>query len=240
MEVVALICARGGSKGLPGKNIRPLAGRPLIAWSIAQARAVPRIGRIIVSTDSEPIAAVAREAGAEVPFMRPAQLARDDSPEWLAWRHALNYLKESAGAYPDALMAVPATAPLRACADLENCLDEYEEGGADVVITVTEARRNPYFSMVKRDADGTVSLVIRPQGAVFRRQDAPVVYDITPVAYVVRPEFVMTRNGIFEGRVRPVQIPAERAVDIDTLVDFTIAECLLFKASGGPVKAPSR
>jgi CMP-N-acetylneuraminic acid synthetase len=233
MNVVALICARGGSKGLPGKNIRPLAGRPLIAWSIAQAQAVPRIGRIIVSTDCAAIAAVAREAGAEVPFMRPAHLARDDSPEWLAWRHALSYLKESGGSYPDALVAVPATAPLRACADLESCLDVYEKGDADVVLTVTEARRNPYFSMVKRESDGTVSLVIPPRSAVFRRQDAPVVYDITPVAYVAKPEFVMTRDGIFEGRVLAVQVPAERAVDIDTMFDFTVAECLLPLLSGG-------
>ena len=233
MKVVALICARGGSKGLPGKNIRPLAGRPLIAWAICQARAVARVGRIIVSTDSEQIAVVAREAGAEVPFMRPAHLARDDSPEWLAWRHALSYLRESRAAWPDVLIGVPATAPLRSPADLEACLDDYTRGGADMVITVTEARRNPYFSMVKREADGSVGLVIPPQGAVFRRQDAPVVYDITPVAYVTSPEFVMTREGIFAGRVRAVQIPPERAVDIDTLLDFTIAECLLARASAG-------
>jgi CMP-N-acetylneuraminic acid synthetase len=227
MEVVALICARGGSKGLPGKNIRPLAGRPLIAWAIAQASAVPRIGRIIVSTDSEQIAAVAREAGAEVPFLRPAKLARDDSPEWLAWRHALNYLKESSGVYPDTLIVVPATAPLRTPADLENCLDEFEKGGADIVFTVTDAHRNPYFSMVIRDADGAVRLVIPPEGLVFRRQDAPVVYDITPVAYVARPDYVMTRTGLFEGRARIVHIPPERAVDVDTLLDFQVAECLL-------------
>jgi N-acylneuraminate cytidylyltransferase len=227
MEVVALICARGGSKGLPGKNIRPLAGRPLIAWAISQARAVPRIGRVIVSTDSEQIAAVAREAGAEVPFLRPAELARDDSAEWLSWRHALKYLKASSGAYPDALIVAPATAPLRTPADLENCLDEFGKGGADVVFTVTEAHRNPYFSMVKRDSDGTVSLVIPPVGSVFRRQDAPVVYDITPVAYVARPEYVMSWTGLFQGRARIVQIPPERAVDIDTLLDFKIAEYLL-------------
>lgn len=231
MEVVALICARGGSKGLPGKNIRPLVGRPLIAWAISQARAVRRIGRIIVSTDSEEIAAVARAAGADVPFMRPPQLARDDSPEWLAWRHALNHLREARGGYPDVLIAVPATAPLRAVTDLERCLDEYDKGSADVVITVTEAHRNPYFSMVKRDIDGRVSLVIPPNGAVFRRQDAPVVYDITPVAYVTSPEFVLTRNGLFEGRVRAVEVPPERAVDIDTLLDFTVAECLLAKSA---------
>jgi len=232
MEVVALICARAGSKGLPGKNIRPLAGRPLIAWAIAQARAVRRIRRVIVSTDSEMIAAAARAAGAEVPFMRPAQLARDDSPEWLAWRHALRYLKDSGGAYPDALLAVPATAPLRAGGDLENCLDEYAKGDADVVITITQARRNPYFSMVKRNADGTVSLVMRPPGAVYRRQDAPEVFDITPVAYVSKPEFVMTHNGMFEGRVRAVQIPPERSLDIDTPLDFDVAECLLARADG--------
>lgn len=229
MEVVALICARGGSKGLPGKNIRPLAGRPLIAWSIVQARAVRRIGRIIVSTDSEQIAVVAREAGAEVPFMRPADLARDDSPEWLTWRHALNCLRQSGGAYPDALIVVPATAPLRTSADLESCLDEYEKGGADAIITVTNAHRSPYFNMVKRQPDGTVGLVIPPQGSIIRRQDAPVVYDMTTVAYVTSPVFVMTRNGIFDGRVRQVYIPPERAVDIDTLLDFRIAECLASK-----------
>lgn len=227
MKVVALICARGGSKGLPSKNIRSLAGQPLIVWAIDQARAVERIGRVIVSTDSDEIAAVAREAGAEVPFLRPAELAQDNSPEWLVWRHALNYLKESDGIYPDALIVVPATAPLRAVEDLERCLDEYEKGGADMVITVTDSHRSPYFNMVKAHGDGTVGLVIPPEGSIIRRQDVPVVYDMTTVAYVARPEFVMTRNGTFEGRVRHVHIPAERALDIDTPLDFRIAECLM-------------
>lgn len=227
MKVVALICARGGSKGLPGKNIRPLAGQPLIAWSIDQARAVERIERVIVSTDSEEIAVVAREAGAEVPFLRPAELAQDNSPEWLVWRHALNYLNKADGAYPSALIVIPATAPLRAVADLERCLDEYDKGGVDMVITVTDAHRSPYFNMVKVHEDGTVGLVIPPEGSIIRRQDAPVVYDMTTVAYVARPEFVMTRSGVFEGRVRHVHIPAKRALDIDTPLDFRIAECLM-------------
>lgn len=227
MKYVALICARGGSKGLPGKNVRPLAGRPLIAWAIGHAKAVQRISRVIVSTDSEEIAAAAHEAGAEVPFLRPAELAQDNSPEWLVWRHALNYLKETGGSYPDALVTVPATAPLRAVEDIERCVDEYEKGGADVVITVTDAHRSPYFNMVKVQSDGYVGLVIPPDGSVFRRQDAPAVYDVTTVAYVVRSEFVMTRNGIFEGLVRHVHIPAERALDIDTPLDFKIAECLM-------------
>lgn len=228
MNIVALICARGGSKGLPGKNIRPLAGVPLIAWSIRQARAVPRIGRVIVSTDSEEIAAVARDAGAEVPFIRPAELAQDRSPERGVWRHALEYLKTTDGAYPDVLIVVPATAPLRLPEDLERCLDEFAQGGADTVITVAESHRNPYFNMVKARVDGGVELVIPPaEGALTRRQDAPDVYDMTTVAYVTHPEFVMRADNIFAGQVRAVQIPVDRAVDIDTLLDFRVAECLL-------------
>jgi CMP-N-acetylneuraminic acid synthetase len=228
MNIVALICARGGSKGLPGKNIRPLAGVPLIAWSIRQAQAVPRISRVIVSTDSEEIAAVARKAGAEVPFMRPVELAQDNSPERSVWRHALEYLKANEGAYPDVLTVVPATAPLRLPEDLERCLDEFVQGDVDTVITVAEPHRNPYFNMVKARADGGVELVIPPvDGILTRRQDAPEVYDMTTVAYVTAPDFVMRADTIFAGRVRAVRIPVERAVDIDTLMDFRVAECLL-------------
>ncbi len=227
MRVVALICARGGSKGLPDKNIRLLAGQPLIARAIGQARAVKRINRVIVSTDTEQIAGVARAAGAEVPYLRPAELAQDDSPEWLVWRHALRFLEESEWGRPDALIVVPATAPLRSVTDLERCLDEFEKGGVDVVITVTDAHRSPYFNMVRANADGTVGLVIPPEGPIVRRQDAPVVYDMTTVAYVAAPAFVTTRNGIFEGRVRYVHVPVERALDIDSPLDFRIAECLV-------------
>ena len=227
MKAIAFIFARGGSKGLPGKNIRHLGGKPLIAWSIELALAVNRIDRVIVSTDSEEIAAVAREYGAEVPFIRPAEMARDNSPEWLAWRHALNYFRESTGALPEVMVSVPATAPLRHALDIENCLDEYEKGDAEMVITVTEAHRSPYFNMVKANLDGTVGLVNPSQSTIARRQDAPVVYDMATVCYVANPEFVMTHNATFEGRVKAVLVPVERAIDIDTLLDFQIAECLL-------------
>lgn len=226
MKATAFIFARGGSKGLPGKNIRPLGDKPLIAWSIEQALAVKRIGRVIVSTDSEEIAAVARAYGAEVPFLRPPELACDDSLEWLAWRHALNYLKENDGVMPTEMVSVPATAPLRSPVDIENCLDEYEKGNVDMVITVTDANRSPYFNMVKNNADGTVGLVIPPQSAITRRQDAPVVYDMATVCYVANSVFVMTHNATFEGRVKAVHVPTERAIDIDTLLDFQIAEYL--------------
>jgi len=227
MKTVAFIFARGGSKGLPEKNILPLGGKPLIAWSIEHAIAVKRIDQIIVSTDSEEIATVARQYGAEVPFIRPAELAQDDSPEWLAWRHALNYMSETTGALPEVMVSVPSTAPLRLPLDIENCLDEYYKGNADMVITVTDAHRSPYFNMVKSNEDGTVGLVNPPKSVITRRQDAPVVYDMATVCYVANPEFVMTHNATFEGRVKAVQVPVERGIDIDTLLDFKIAECLL-------------
>jgi N-acylneuraminate cytidylyltransferase len=227
MEAVAFIFARGGSKGLPGKNIRPLAGKPLIAWSIEQARSVSRIDRVIVSTDSDEIAAVALQYGAEVPFIRPKELAQDNSPEWLAWRHALTYLSETMGNMPNIMVSVPPTAPLRLSVDIENCLDAFEKGGIDIVISVTDAHRSPYFNMVKTKKDGTVELVNPPRSVVARRQDVPLVYDITTVCYVAKPTFVMTHNTIFEGQVKAVHVPIERAIDIDTLLDFHIAESLL-------------
>jgi N-acylneuraminate cytidylyltransferase len=226
MRAIAFIFARGGSKGLPGKNIRSLGGKPLIAWSIQHALAVRRIDRVIVSTDSEEIAAVARNFGAEVPFLRPTELAGDNSPEWLAWRHGLNYIREITGQLPEMMVSVPATAPLRIVLDIENCLDEYEKGGADVVITVTDSYRSPYFNMVKTNPDGTVGLVIPSHSIVTRRQDAPTVFDMATVCYVANSDFVMTHNATFEGRVKAVYVPAERAIDIDSLLDFQIAESL--------------
>jgi CMP-N-acetylneuraminic acid synthetase len=226
MKAVAFVFARGGSKGLPGKNIRSLCGKPMIAWAIEQAKAVKRIERVIVSTDTEEIAVVARQYGAETPFIRPAELARDDSPEWLAWRHAINYL-QSEGGLPDAMVSVPVTGPLREPGDIERCLDDFALGGADIVGRGRKPHPSPYFNMVKRNADGSVGLVIPPDSKVSRRQDAPTVFDMATVAYVARPEFVLTRNNMFEGCVRAVEIPPERAIDIDTLLDFRIAEFLM-------------
>lgn len=227
MNAVAIIFARGGSKGLPGKNIRLLGRKPLIAWSIEHALAIKRIVRVIVSTDSEEIAKVARQYGAEVPFIRPSELAKDDSSEWLAWQHALRYLTEETGLLPEVLVSLPTTAPLRLAIDVENCLDEYAKGNAETIITVTDAHRNPYFNMVKTNKDGTVAIVNSMSSNISRRQDAPKVYDMATVCYVVNPKFVIDNNTIFEGRVKAIHIPPERAIDIDTLLDFQITESLL-------------
>ena len=208
MNYIALICARGGSKGLPGKNIRPLNGTPLIGWSIKIAKEIERVSRVIVSTDSKEIAKIALEYGAEVPFMRPENLALDNSPEWSVWRHAINYLENQQSEKIDALVVLPVTAPLRSIRDVNKCIDLFEKGGTDSVITVSESNRNPYFNMIVKDSKGYSSLVIQSDKGITRRQDAPQIFDMTTVAYVVRTSFVKTHNGI------------------DTILDFKIAEYL--------------
>lgn len=231
-SIKACIFARGGSKGLPGKNIRLFAGKPLIAWAIETAKGVDGIDEVLVSTDSEEIAKVALDFGAHVPFLRPEDLSRDDSPEWNAWRHVLQYFHETDGEMPNALFSIPATAPLRAVEDLQNCVNLYLKGGCDSVITVTEAHRNPYFNMVSITGNGINEIVCKNNGVLTRRQDAPEVFDITTVAYVVNSEFVMNQNGLFEGVVKSVKVPIERSIDIDTLFDFEIAEFLMRKRLG--------
>lgn len=230
-NAVAFIFARGGSKGLLRKNIRMFAGKPLIAWAIEHAHEAQGIRRVIVSTDSEEIAAIASQYGAEVPFMRPSQLAKDDSPEWLSWRHALEFIHKDEGSFPDAMVSVPVTAPLRQPVDIERCLDLFSKGDADVVITVTDAHRNPYFNMVTMQSNGSVGLVIPPTSGISRRQDAPEVFDMTTVAYVAEPQFVMAHESAFAGRVKAVHVPIERSIDIDTLLDFEIAEFLLTRGN---------
>ena len=230
-HVVAMVFARGGSKGVPGKNIRPLAGKPLLAHAIEAARQSRHVDRVIVSTDDERIAEVARQWGAEVPFLRPPQLAADDSPEWLAWQHAIREVDEQARrrgrATMDVMVSVPATAPLRRPEDVDACIEKLLATDADAVITVAPAHRNPYFNMVTLAADDSIRLAIDGGGRVHRRQDAPHVYDVTTVAYAARPRFVLSAGGLLEGHTRAVVVPPERALDIDTELDFRIAEFLL-------------
>ena len=227
MKYIALICARGGSKTLPRKNVKLLGGIPLIGWSINIAKKIERVSRVIVSTDSEEIAKIAIEYGAEVPFIRPQDLALDDSPEWLVWRHAIDYLESKQGEKIDGLVVLPATAPLRKLDDVNSCIDKFEDGNVDTVITICEASRNPYFNMVVNDSKGYSSLVIHSDKKMSRRQEAPKVFDMTTVAYVVDGNFVKEFDGIFDGKVKSVTISPERAIDIDTILDFKIAEYLI-------------
>lgn len=229
-DVTGFIFARGGSKGIPRKNIRLLAGKPLIAYAIEAAKASRYIQRVIVSTDDREIAEISEQHGAEVPFMRPAELAGDSSPEWLAWRHALQEVERDTGHLPDIFVSIPPTSPLRSPSDVDHCISCLLKSDADIVITVKKADRSPYFNMVTLDPHKNAHLVINSGGSVTRRQDAPAVYDMTTVAYAARPAFILRETGIFRGQVRAVEIPPERAVDIDTELDFAFAECLLKKA----------
>jgi N-acylneuraminate cytidylyltransferase len=193
------------------------------------------IEEVFVSTDSVEIADVARRYGASVPFIRPGELAKDNSPEWMAWRHMLNFLRERDGKLPDAMLSVPTTAPLRSVGDIQRCIDTFELGITDAVVTVTDSHRSPYFNMVKLDARGFADIVIKDSSVINRRQDSPSVFDMTTAAYIVDAEFIMEHNGIFEGRVKAVHLPLERAIDIDTLLDFEIAEFLYLRRNGTPL-----
>jgi len=230
--VVGVIFARGGSKGVPRKNIRPLASKPLIAYAIETALASELIDRVVVSTDDEEIAEIAQQHGAKVPFMRPQELARDDSPEWLAWQHAIRVLEVTKGEpRMDVFVCIPPTSPLRAVEDVNACIKTLLESDADLVITVKAAERSPYFNMVVLDEQGYARLVVPPDRPIHRRQAVPPVYDMTTVAYAARPGFVLNANSIFEGKVKAVIVPVERALDIDTELDFKFAEFLVGQAS---------
>lgn len=220
--VHAFIFARGGSKGLPGKNTMALNGVSLLGHSIRTAHATGRVSKVFVSTDSPAIADEAVRYDAEV-ILRPDELASDTASEWAAWQHALRHL-EARGEPCDVFLSLPTTAPLRSVEDVGRCLDSLADG-IDIVITVTPAARSPYFNMVVVGPEGDTSLVIPAEG-IRRRQDAPVVYDITTVAYVSRPSFIHAHTGLFQGRVCSVVVPKERAVDIDDAIDFDLAQVL--------------
>jgi len=230
-KIFALICARAGSKGLPNKNIKCLGGTPLIAHSINVAKSVDIIDRVFVSTDGRDIAKVAKDAGAEIPYLRPDNLAQDDSPEWLVWRDMLTYF-DSIGEMPDALVVLPPTAPLRSSEDVIGTIERFFGNDCDGVLCGTEARRSPEFNMVRIDASGACELPMKPRTSIARRQDSISFFDVTTVCYVVKPSFVLNQSAIFEGRILLQQVPLERAVDIDTQLDFVWAEFMLNRKNG--------
>lgn len=225
MRNFAFIFARGGSKGLPGKNIKPLAGKPLLQYSIDTALASNLIEQVFVSTDDPDITQVAIKGGA-ILIERPTELATDQSPEWLSWRHAVEWATEHYGLF-DGFVSLPATSPLRSQEDVEAAIMKRQSENADICIGVTPASRSPYFNMVKYNKSGFVELVNQPEGEVLRRQDAPQVFDITTVVYATTPQFVLNNYGLFSGKVASVEVPKARAVDIDDIYDFRLAEAII-------------
>lgn len=227
MGYTAFVFARGGSKGVPGKNLREIAGKSLLQRAIQAAQETPEIERIIVSTDSEEIALEAKKYGAEVPFIRPAELATDESPELLSWRHALLELEKLEGEIPEAMVSVPTTAPLRVPEDISGCIRVFQATGADLALITSRAGHNPYFNMVEVSEDRPLKVPMLSTSAAVRRQDAPVVHEITTVAYVAKSKYVLNCESLFEGRVHQFEIPSERAIDVDTELDLKIASILL-------------
>jgi N-acylneuraminate cytidylyltransferase len=226
MSTIGYIFARGGSKGLPNKNLLDFNGKPLIAWSIEQALETPEIDSVYVSTDSPKIANIAIDCGAQVPFMRPSKLATDESPEILSWKHALNFEKERSKKLPKIFVSIPATSPLRNTEDISLCIKKFNEISCDLVVTVSESSRNPYFNMVKISRNGSVTLALPSNKKYSRRQDAPNIFNLTTVCYVASPKFIVNTSSILDGRVQSVKIPTERSIDIDTKLDFEIAKFL--------------
>lgn len=225
MKNYAFIFARGGSKGLPGKNVKPLNGKPLLQYAIDTARACPSISRIFVSTEDAEIAALANQDGVEV-IRRPSELAQDHSPEWLAWQHAVKQVQEKYGEF-EHFVSLPATSPLRSVADVEASLQQLKKSAADICIGITPASRSPYFNMVKKTEQELITLVCPPTTVLTRRQDAPEVFDITTVLYTTTPSYILHGSSVMAGKVTSVLIPKERAVDIDDIYDFYMAESLL-------------
>jgi CMP-N-acetylneuraminic acid synthetase len=220
------ICARGGSRGLPGKNVRLLAGHPLIAYSIAQAKRCDFIDRLIVSTDSEEIAAVARRYGAEVPFLRPAEIATDTAAKVPAIQHAVREVERGSGRTVDYVVDLDPTAPLRSIEDIRACWDLVQQPATDVVFTVAPAEKNPYFNMVEV-IDGYARMSKMPDRPIGRRQDAPRVYSMNASVYAYRRGHLMEDGRVVAGKARIVEMPVERSRDVDGPLDFAFLEFLV-------------
>lgn len=223
-SIPCFIFARGGSKGLKDKNLRTVGGISLIDRAIDTALSSPSVGRVFVSTDSDVIAARSLERGAEVPFMRPASLSRDQTPEIEAWRHAIRWMINNEKMSSDVMLSLPPTAPLRSVEDVENSLGLFVENRPDLVICTTESQRSPYFNMME-ERDGFLKL-IKGGRRISRRQDTPLSFDITTVAYVVSMRYALTCESLFSGRVLGNIVPKERAIDIDDEIDLVIANAL--------------
>lgn len=225
----SFIFARGGSKGIIRKNLQEINGIPLIGHAINSAIGSKFIESVFVSTDDEEIREVALSLGAEVPFIRPNELASDASPELLAWRHAISffssyYLEGTPRDNP--FIVTPATSPLRTSNDIDLAINKYFDSKFDVIFGVSKSHRNPYLNMVKISEDGKIDLVINDSEAT-RRQDTPEVFDISTSVYVANPQYIMCCKKILGESSGAVILPSSRTIDIDEPYDLHLAKLLL-------------
>ncbi len=228
MFILGTICCRGGSKGVPGKNIKPLLGKPLIAYTVETALNTSLLNDVIISTDSIDIANTAKQFGANVPFMRPDDLATDTASKWPVFIHAVETYQKMYGVTVDYLVDMDVTVPLKLPIDINGAIQKVlDDTNVDVVITGYEPERNPYFNMMEIKPNGFAEIVKKGEKPIVRRQDAPEVYSLTPAAYVIKKSALYDFEHWSKAKCKIYPMPRERAVDIDTEIDFKIVEFLM-------------
>ena len=228
MKRLAVICARGGSKGVPGKNLRDLAGKPLIAHSILQAKDSGLFDAVAISSDSGDILEAAKTWGADVTVTRPDALASDTAPKIPAIRHCAETAEEETGLNFDTIVDLDATAPLRNADDIRGAVELLEGSDADNVVSAMPARRSPYFNLVERDETGRVHLSKPPATPIARRQDAPECFDLNASVFAWTRDTLFSDNDYALGdNTLLFVMPEDRSIDIDTETDFKFVEFLM-------------
>lgn len=223
-KILCVIPARGGSKGLARKNVKKLLGKPLIAYTIEQAKKSKYIDRIIVSTEDKVIARISRKYGAEVPFLRPGILASDSAGTIDVLLHAMEWMEKVERYQFDILVLLHATTPLRGARDIDNCIKLLFKKNASNIFSVTEAHRNPYFNMVELKKS-KVALV--KKGNFVSRQEAPKVFDTNSSIYVWWKDGLRKGKSVFLKHTAIYFMPKKRSIDIDDGIDFKLAELLM-------------
>lgn len=224
---ICTVCARGGSKGVKNKNVRIIGGKPLIAHSLAQARASGLFDLIAVSSDSSEILEVAGRYGADLLIQRPNELATDDAAKLPAIRHCVDQAEKTRGARFEVIVDLDATSPLRTIADIQAAVDLLEREKVSNVITGTPARRSPYFNLVELTDAGVVTLSKPPRTPTVRRQDSPQCFDMNASIYVWQRSALFENPTVFTTDTRLYVMPQERSIDIDSELDAAIVELLL-------------
>lgn len=234
MNVLTVIPARGGSKGVPGKNLKSLGGKPLVAWSVEAALAAGGAGTVAVSSDSDDILGAASFSPRVRALKRPAELAQDSTPIFPVYRHAVETLERESGRMFDWLVGLEPTTPFRSPADVDACVAKAVELGADAVVTVKKTAENPYFVLVEPRRDDPRWVEQSKKGAFTRRQDAPPVYTVNGAVYVFSRAALFSMTTLYDARkLAVVEMPWERSVDLDSASDFELAEFLLARAGAG-------
>ncbi|GAB2842166.1 cytidylyltransferase domain-containing protein [Microbacterium insulae] len=228
---ICTVTVRAGSKGVPGKNLRVVAGRPLFGHSVAQAAASGLFDEIVVSSDSEAILALAPSFGATRVVVRPPEMATDTAGKVPAIAHAVRATEERTGKTFGVCVDLDATSPLRTVDDIRGAVAMFESADVDSLITGAEARRNPYFNLVEEQPDGTVAVSKAPDDAVLRRQDAPRCFDMNGSIYVWKRESLLDGQVVFFPSTILYEMPAERSTDVDSEFDFAVVEWLMNQRS---------